>query len=98
MGIKKSIYRMTHAGRNWWKTLNSTYKELGYSHSQADQCVRSRAMKSGETVTGTYTDDTLRFSSLIQEMENAKKEIGEQYCIKNMDSIQFSLSMKLTHD
>ncbi|GAW08486.1 retrovirus-related pol polyprotein from transposon tnt 1-94 [Lentinula edodes] len=98
MRIRKSIYGMMQAGRNWWRTLDGTYKELGYSRSQADQCVRSRVSSTGETMTGTYTDDTLGGSSSNEEMEKAKREIGSRYRIKETDSVQFALGMKLTHD
>ncbi|KAF8823454.1 hypothetical protein HHX47_DHR10000197 [Lentinula edodes] len=98
MRIQKSIYGMMQAGRNWWKTLDGTYRELGYTRNQADQCVRSRVSGSGETMTGTYTDDTLGGSSSIQEMKKAKMEIGSKYRIKETDSVQFALGMKLTHD
>lgn len=98
MQIKKSIYGMVQAGRNWWKTLDGTYKELGFRRSQADQCVRSRTLKSGETITGTYTDVILGGSSSVEEMDRTKKELGEKYHLKETDSIQFALGMRLTHD
>ena len=98
MRIKKSIYGMMQAGRNWWRTLDSSYAEMGFKRSQADQCVRSRKTESGETTTGTYTDDTLGGSSSIEELERSKREIGERYRIKETDSVKFALGMKLTHD
>ena len=41
MRIKKLIYGMMQAGRNWWDTLDASYVKMGYKRSQADQCVRS---------------------------------------------------------
>lgn len=70
---------MMQAGRNWWETLDASYVEMGYKRSQADQCVRSRVSETGETMTGTYMDDTLGGSLSEAEMTRAKGEIGEKY-------------------
>lgn len=69
-----------------------------FKQSQADQCVRSQVSTSGETMTGTYTDDTLRGSPSIEEKVKVKQEIWERYRIKDTDSVKFALGMKLTHD
>src|SRR5579875_2758088 len=98
MRIKKSIYGMMQAGQNWWRTLDLSYQDLGFRQSRANQCVRSRLTDTGETMTGTYTDDTLGGSSSISEMKQVKQEIGERYRIKDTDSVQFALGMRLTHD
>ncbi|THU77715.1 hypothetical protein K435DRAFT_637985, partial [Dendrothele bispora CBS 962.96] len=61
-------------------------------------CVRSRVTGSGETITGTYTDDTLGGSSSREEETRVKKEIGDVYRVKETDSVQFALGMRLVHD
>lgn len=86
MRIRKSIYGMMQAGQNWWKTLNATYKEMGFTCLQADQCVRSQKLESGELMTSTYTDNTLGGSSSTREKDK-KGEIGAQYSIKDTDSL-----------
>lgn len=98
MRMKKSLYRSMQAGRNWWKLLDVTYKDLGYRRSQADQCIRTRKTDIGETMTGTYMDDTLGGSSSKDEMARAKEEIGNRYQIKETDTVQFALGMRLVHD
>lgn len=98
MRLNKSIYGLMQAGRNWWKTLDAWYKEAGYTRSQADQCVRQKISETGETMTGTYTDDTLGGSSSGEEEKRAKKEIGSKFRVKETDSIQFALGMRLTYD
>ncbi|KAF5344937.1 hypothetical protein D9757_015344 [Collybiopsis confluens] len=49
-------------------------------------------------MTGTYTDDTLGGSSSSEERDKVKQEIGERYRIRDADTVQFALGMKLTHD
>lgn len=55
-------------------------------------------MDTGETHTGTYTDDTAGGSSSLEEAERAKKELGEKYAIKVTDEVEFSLGMRLEHN
>jgi hypothetical protein len=98
MKLNKSIYGTMQAGHNWWEKLDKAYKEMGYSRSRADQCVHTRVSETGETTTGTYTDDTLGGSSLVGEMEKAKKDIGNAFRIKETDNVEFALGMRLTHD
>lgn len=96
--LLKSLYGAVQAGHNWWQELDGTYKDLGYTRSEADQCVRARRDEHGETHTGTYTDDTAGGSSSLEEAERAKRELGEKYAIKVTDEVEFSLGMKLQHD
>ncbi|KAF5390763.1 hypothetical protein D9757_004414 [Collybiopsis confluens] len=49
-------------------------------------------------MTGTYTDDTLGGSSSVQERDRAKGEIGEAYRVKETDSVEFALGMRLIHN
>lgn len=81
MHLNKSIYGLMQVGRNWWKTLDVWYKEVGYICSQVDQCIQTKVSETGETITGTYTDDTLGGSSSVEEMKRAKAEIGRNCAI-----------------
>lgn len=96
--LQRSLYGAVQSGNNWWEELNSAYKDLGYSRSEADQCVRVRKSNVGETHTGTYTDDTVGGSSSLEEAERAKKELGDKYAIKVTDEVEFSLGMRLEHN
>ena len=56
--LKKNLYGLKQAGRNWWLKLAEGLKDMGFKPSQADPCVHLR----NDAVILVYVDDCLIFS------------------------------------
>ena len=63
------IYGMMQGGHDWYKTLSTTFNELGYTTSRADPCVRIKKEDGNYTITNTYTDDTNGASNNDEEIK-----------------------------
>ena len=58
MRIQRLIYGIMQSGRNWWRTLDVSYKELGYSQSQADSSTQELGITFSRDAPGGITPIT----------------------------------------
>ena len=93
-----TIYGTMQGGHDWWKTLGTTYDELGYTTSRADPCVRIKKEDGNYTLTNTYTDDVNGASNNDEEIEKRKKEIGAIWEIKDVGESEYFLGMRIQQD
>ncbi|KAG5716923.1 hypothetical protein E4T56_gene8533 [Termitomyces sp. T112] len=96
--LLKTIYGMMQGGRDWWRTLDKAYKNLGYKTSHADSCVWTRMINGEHTITNTFTNDTFGLSTTAQGMADAKQELGNTYEIKDLRDPSFIVGMAIKCD
>ncbi|KAL7283853.1 hypothetical protein ACG7TL_003293 [Trametes sanguinea] len=77
--VLRSLYGLMHAGNDWWQHLDSTYDQLGFSRSRADECVRARFDNSGLSITATYTDDITSASDDTEALKNIQRDLSARY-------------------
>ena len=93
-----TIYGTMQGGHNWYKMLQGTYNNLGYSTSQADPCVHFKKENSNYTLMDTYTDDVFGASNDDAEMNKRKDEIGKVWETKDMGENKYFLGMRVQQD
>jgi hypothetical protein len=70
--LKKSIYRLKQASRQWYLKFNETIKRFGFKENVEDNCVYAK-LKNGKYIfLILYVDDILLASSDID-----MKDLGE---------------------
>ena len=69
-----TIYGTMQGGHNWYETLGTTFKNLGYSTSRADPCVCIKRENRSYTITDTYIDDIFGASN---DNDEIKQETGD---------------------
>ena len=92
------LYGTMDGANNWWGTLDNEMGELGYYRSKADPLVCSCHADGNITITSTYTDDTTGISSLKQEAERAKEELGWTYETKDLGDAKLVLGIWIDRD
>ena len=93
-----TIYGTMQGGHDWFKTLGTSYDELGYTTSRADPCVRFKKEDGNYTLTNTYTDDVNGASNSDEEMKKRKEEIGAKWEIKDVGENEYFLGMRIQQD
>jgi hypothetical protein len=93
-----TIYGTMQGAHDWYETLSKTYKDLGYTTSRADPCVRFKKENGNYTITDTYTDDVFGASNDDEEGERRKKEIGGVWEIKDVGENEYFLGMRVQQD
>ena len=93
-----TIYGTMQGGHDWYKTLSATFKDLGYSTSRADPCVRIKRENGSYTITDTYIDDIFGASNDDDEIKCRKQEIGKVWEIKDVGETEYFLGMRVQQD
>ena len=96
--LDRTLYRTMDGANNWWGTLDNEMGELGYYHSKADPSVHSCRADDNITITSTYTNDMTGISSLKQEAERAKEELGWTYETKDLGDANLVLRIQIDRD
>ena len=92
------IYGTMQGGHDWYETLTKTFKDLGYTTSLADPCVRFKKDENNYTITDTYTDDIFGASKSDEEIKKRKDELGGVWEIKDVGETEFFLGMRVQQD
>ena len=93
-----TIYGTMQGGHDWFKTLGTSFDELGYTTSRADPCVRIKQEDGNYTLTNTYTDDVNGASNSDEEIARRKAEIGAIWEIKDVGGSEYFLGMRIQQD
>src|SRR5271155_1847855 len=93
-----TIYGIMQGGHDWYETLSETYKNLGYTTSRADPCVRFKNEDGNYTITDTYTDNIFGASNDDNEVKRRKDEIGRVWEIKDVGENEYFLGMRVQQD
>jgi hypothetical protein len=93
-----TIYGTMQGGHDWFETLGGTYNKLGYITSRADPCVRYKRENGNYTITDTYTDDVFGASNDDKEIEKRKREMGDEWDIKDVGETEYFLGMRVQQD
>jgi hypothetical protein len=72
---------------DWYKTLNTTFNELGYIKSCADSCVWFKEENNDYIITDTYTNNIFGASKSDEEIKRRKGKIGGVWDIKDVGNI-----------
>jgi hypothetical protein len=93
-----TIYGTMQGGHDWYKTLGTTFDELGCSTSHADPCVQIKEGDGKYTITDMYTDNVFGASKDDVEIKERKDEISKVWDIKDVGEMEYFLGMRVQQD
>jgi Reverse transcriptase (RNA-dependent DNA polymerase) len=93
-----TIYGTMQGAHDWYKTLNTTFNELGYIKSHTNQCVQFKEENDDYTITDTYTNTIFGASKSDKEIKRRKGEIGGVWDIKDVGETEYFLGMRVQQD
>lgn len=95
--VAKSIYGLKQSPRAFNKTFDKVMlKKLGFTRSKNDACLYVRE-EYGETMyVGVFVDDLIMAGSSEVAIERFKKEISEQFTMKDLGVLTRILGMEVT--
>lgn len=77
--LKRSLYGLKQAGREWNKKLNQFLLNLNFKRATKEHCVYVRKYKSLFDVIGVWVDDLLLLSKTKDTMKKLKSEIHKEF-------------------
>jgi hypothetical protein len=98
--LKLCLYRLCQAGHNWNKTLDTTFKVLGYMWLIADQCVYvCRATSDASpTIVSVHVNNMTIFACTNRKLAKVKGELSSQFNVIDLGELAHVLGMRVTWD
>lgn len=97
--LKKSIYGLKQSSRQWYLKFDSHMADIGFEKSAYDNCLYIRnkdGKKSAYLV--LYVDDMLVAVEDLQEVEQIKRELGQNFEMKNLGEARRILGMDISRE
>ena len=92
--LKKSLYGLKQASRQWYAKLSFFLKTNGYVQSLNDYSLFTKVTASSSTFVVVYVDDVLLTGTNLQEMDSLKEFLHIAFKIKDLGSLHHFLGME----
>ncbi|KAM2793311.1 hypothetical protein PS2_004857 [Malus domestica] len=97
--LKKSFYGLKQSPRQWYLRFDKFMKGQNYSRSQYDHCVYFKNFQDGSFIyLLIYVDDLLIASKNVEEIEKLKKQMKNEFEMKDLGEAKKILGMEITRD
>jgi hypothetical protein len=97
--LKKSLYGLKKAPRQWYLKFDRFMTEQGYSRCHSDHCVYFKKLKNGSfMILLLYVDDMLVAGSNMQDINVLKKKLANSFAMKDLGAAKKILGMRITRD
>ena len=83
--LKKSLYRLKQAPRQWYKKFDSFMVDHGYDRATLDHCVFVKKLSDGEfIILLLYVDNMLIVCHDTNKIDKLKKELWKSFNMKDL--------------
>ena len=96
--LKKSIYGLKQASRNWNQTIDKWMKEYGFKASEADPCLYVKREDQEMIVVIIWVDDLIIAGSCKQIIRDFKASISERFSMKDLGPLKWILGVEVKRD
>lgn len=91
--LKKSLYGLKHALRQWFAKFSNALTSIGYSSSLNDYSLFSKVTLSSIILIIVYVDGILLVGNDISELESVKYFLDNQFKIKDLGFVHYFLGL-----
>ena len=96
--LKKSIYGLKQAGREWNELLTSKLLELNWTQCIHEPCLFTRRINNCVEILLVYVDDLLIIAPNLERMSDCKKELLNLFQIKDLGGVKHFLNISISID
>ncbi|GJT68841.1 retrotransposon protein, putative, ty1-copia subclass [Tanacetum coccineum] len=93
--LKRSIYGLKQASRQWNKRFDDEIKKFGFSQNRDEPCVYMKASGSYVTFLILYVDDILIMRNNISMLQDVKSYLGRCFAMKDLGEAAYILGIKI---
>ncbi len=94
MKLKRSVYGLKNASRNWNVLLDSEIKALGFQQNEKDPCVYSK----GNNHIGVYVDDQLLATKDKDILKKVNERFGQIFKMNASEELNWYLNVHIERD
>nr|GEX48086.1 retrotransposon protein, putative, Ty1-copia subclass [Tanacetum cinerariifolium] len=96
--LKRSIYGLKQASRQWNKRFDDENKKFGFTQSRDEPCVYIKASGSNITFLILYVNDILLMGNSIPMLQSVKTYLGKCFAMKDLGEAAYILRIKIYRD
>ena len=97
--LRKNLYRLKQAPRQWYKKFDSFMISHGYNRTTSDHCVFTKRFSDDDfIILLLYVDDMLIIDHDASKIEKLKRELSKSFAMKDLGYAKQILGMKISHD
>nr|GEZ17124.1 hypothetical protein [Tanacetum cinerariifolium] len=96
--LKRSIYRLKQASRQWNKRFDDEIKMFGFTQNRNEPCVYIKASGSNITFLILYVDDILIMGNSITMLQSVKTYLGKCSTMKDLGEAAYIFGIKIYRD
>jgi hypothetical protein len=93
--LKKSLYGLRQASRQWFAKLSSSLISLGYKQSQSDHSLFTKKDEERFTALLVYVDDLILAGNDITEIHYVKAHLDDSFKIKDLGNLRYFLGLEV---
>ena len=93
--LRKGLYGLRQAGRQWYLHLHETYSSLGFTRCQSDWSVYVRKSPSALSISAMSVDDLLLASNSQMESNLATAQIKQKFAITDGGDTEWLLGCRI---
>ena len=96
--LKRAIYGLKQAGREWWRTIVGFLIEIGFQHGQNEPCFFTYQNKDTLTLLALYVDDIAICSDSQTDLIEIKQKLADKLKLKDLGKLEWVLEVKVERD
>nr|GEX29117.1 retrovirus-related Pol polyprotein from transposon TNT 1-94 [Tanacetum cinerariifolium] len=96
--LKRSMYGLKQASRQWNKRFDDEIKKFGFTQNHDEPCVYLKASESNITFLILYVDDILIMGNNIPMLQDVKSYLGRCFAMKDLGEAAYILGIKIYRD
>jgi len=93
--LKKSIYNLKQASRQWYLNFNDTIVFFGFKENTVDRCIYLKANGSKVIFLILYVDDILLANNDLDLLHEIKKFLSRNFEMKDMGEANYVIEIKI---
>uniref|UniRef100_A0A6N2L229 Retrovirus-related Pol polyprotein from transposon TNT 1-94 n=1 Tax=Salix viminalis TaxID=40686 RepID=A0A6N2L229_SALVM len=96
--LRKSIYRLKQASRQWYIKFNDTILSYGFVEIIVDRCIYMKVSGSKFAILVLYVDDILIAANDMGMLSDVKKYLSSNFEMKDMGEASYVIWIEIIHD
>ena len=96
--LKKSIYGLKQASRQWYLKFDEVMKNQGFIKNQVDQCTYLKMSGSNFAILVLYVDDILLASNSLNLLHESKRLLSRNFDMKDLGEASYVIGIEIHRD
>ncbi|KAI3719915.1 hypothetical protein L6452_20821 [Arctium lappa] len=94
--LRKSLYGLKQASRNWYQKFTNALLELQFKQSKADHSLFILRQENVFIAALIYVDDVIIVGNDTNKIQETKEELDKRFSIKDLGNLKYFLGIEVT--